>query len=187
MSRKCFFLQAPNQVFLLLKDKEQAEKTTRVFGVVSVPRQLHTTPCQVLKGEIVAPIPCEEIVPRSDGQPPHNFRTLTKESPATFYDSGQNLAPLMPNDYSVLFGVKTPSARYKIFKDDLLDWGSNLNVGDEVLVEVPLKEGAPPSETCPKVYAEIKYVGPVKTLPGVTFGVEIKVTPMYHVSVCLCC
>lgn len=169
------------QVFILLKDKEQAEKATRVLGM-SVPRQLHTSTCQVLKGELVAPIPPGDILPRSDGQPPHNYHTLTKESPATFYEDArdQNLAPLTPNEYDVLVGVKASLARYRIFVNDLLDWGIGLKVGDKVLVEVPLNEGASPSEICPKVYAEIKYVGPVKTLPGITFGVEIKVTTNYY-------
>ena len=68
-------------VYILLKDKVQAEKATRVLGV-PVPRAIHTSHCQVLKGELVTPIPEADIVPRSDGQNAHNYRTLTRNSPA---------------------------------------------------------------------------------------------------------
>ena len=164
-------------MFLLLKDKEQALKATRLWGM-SVPRTLHSSTCQVLKGELVTPIPPEEnfSVSSSDGKP-HNYRTVVRESPATFYDddSGQNLAPVGANEYDVLAGVKMPSARYKIFMDDLLEWGTRLKVEDDVLVELPVKEGAASSEACPKVHAVVRYVGAVSPMPGIIFGVEIKV------------
>ena len=154
--------------YILLKDKEQAEKTTRVLGV-PVPRQLHTTSCRVLKGELVAPIPPGDIVQRSDGQPPHNYRTLTKDSPATFYHN--DMSPLTPNDYEILAGIKSTYVRYKFFiEEGRLDWATKLKKGDKVMVELPVEGGGGTIAS-----AVIRYFGNVKTLPGVTFGVEIKV------------
>ena len=162
-------------VYILLKDKENAEKATRVFGVLPVPRQLHTSPCRVLKGELVAPIPPGERVQRNDGQMPHNYRTLTKDTPATFYhdEDELDLSPLSMNDYDALVGIRSTFARYQFFIErGRLDWATKLKRGDKVLVELPLPGENTP---CPKVSAVIRYVGPVPTLPGVIFGVEIKV------------
>jgi hypothetical protein len=73
-------------------------------------------------------------------------------------------------------GASAPSARYRIFTNDLLKWGAKLKERDKVLVELPQqKRTASTREASPKVHAEIRYVGLVKTLPGITFGVEIKV------------
>ena len=167
-------------VYILLEDKVQAEKATRVLGV---PLRIHPSPCRVLKGEIVTPIHTAEIVPRSDGQNPHNYRTLTRDSPATFYDddSEDDVAPLKSNDYDVLAAVKSPAARYSIFLEPgKLDWGCSLKVGDKVSVEVPIVTTVG-SEI--RASAVVRYVGPVTALPRITFGVEIKVLLGLHVHV----
>ena len=139
-----------------------------------VPRQLHISSCRVLKGELVAPIPPGDIAQRSDSQPPHNYRTLTKDSPATFYHNDVDeidLSPLTPDDYEILAGIKSTYARYKFFiEEGRLDWATKLKKGDKVMVELPVEGGGGTIAS-----AVIRYVGPVKTLPGVTFGVEIKV------------
>lgn len=170
----------------MLKDKEQAEKTTRVMGL-SVPRQLHTSTCHVLKGELITPIPFSEMIPRSDGQKIHNYHTLTKDSPATFYDedNGLNQAPLSPNEYDVLAAIKLPHVRFNTFiEEGKLGWGTKLKIGDKVTVELPVLGDAAPNKATPRAMAVIRYVGPVRTLPGITFGVEIKVISLfcpYHV------
>ena len=148
---------------------------TSVLAVAPAERS-YTSTCKVLKGELVAPIPPGETVPSSGDQPPHNYRTLTQDSPATFYeDTSDNLSPLTPNEFDLLAGVKSPSDRYMIFTENRLDWGNSLKKWDKVLVEVPRKKGDASAEPCPRVYAVIRYVGPVTSLPGITFGVEIKV------------
>ena len=154
---------------------------------VSVPRTLHTSPCRVLKGELVAAIPVHERVPRSDG-PSHNYRTLTKESPATFYhdENEYDLCPLTPKDYDVLASIKSAWARYLFFiEEGKLDWATRLKKGDRVMVELPVhgtgsgsdatasSDGPPGSGH--KASAVIRYVGPLPGIPGVSFGVEIKV------------
>ena len=162
---------------ILLRDKEHAEKATRVLGV-PVPRQIHTTPCRVLKGELVTGIPPEDRVQRNDGLMPHNYRTLTKDSPANFYhdDEELDLSPLTPNDYDILAGIKSTYARYQFFiEEGRLDWATKLKKGDKVMVELPVEGGGATPGTGPRASAVVRYVGPVKTLPGITFGVEIKV------------
>jgi ubiquitin thioesterase CYLD len=166
--RKSKMQATTEPVFLLLKDKE-GEKATHLLGL-SIPRQIHTSSCKVLQGELVTPIPHSERVPRSDGQNTHNFRTVSRDSPATFYeaDDGTDLAPLSANEYGVLVGVKSLWARYQIFlKSGKLDWGAKLKIGDQVSVELPRLS------TPDRASAVVRYVGEVKTLPGITFGVEI--------------
>ena len=126
----------------------------------------------------MVPIPPSQMVPRSDGQRAHNYRTISKDSTATFYESDEdeeNVAPLTRNEYGLLAGVKSPGARYKIFLEvGKLDWGTKLRKGDQVSVEMP-GLGAASSRATPRASAVIRFVGEVKTLPGITFGVEIKV------------
>ena len=164
--------------YILLRDKEHAEKATRVLGL-PLPRQLHASACRVLKGELVTGIPPEDRVQRNDGLMPHNYRTLTKDSPATFYhdDAAEDdLSPLTPNDYDVLAGIKSTYVRYQFFiEGGRLDWASKLKKGDKVVVEMLVEGGGATPGTGPRASAVVRYVGPVKTLPGITFGVEIKV------------
>ena len=156
------------QVFILLRDKERAEKATRVWGV-PLPKNIHATPCRVLKGELATAIPPAERVQRNDGQEPHNYRTITKDSPATFYhdDDDIDLSPLTQNDCDLLSSIKSAYARFQFFIEEKLEWAGKLKQGDKVLVEL--------KDPGRKVAAVIRYVGPVATRPGVTFGVEIKV------------
>ena len=150
-----------------------AEKGSSVMGLLPIPRQLHIATCQVLQGELVASIPYADISSHGDGQNAHNYRTLHKDS-ATFYDDGVDVAPLTQYEYGVLAGVASPTARYGVFLEGDMDWGTRLKVGDRVLVELPGLEAAA-SGAALRASAVIRYVGVVKTLPGVIFGVEIQV------------
>lgn len=128
----------------------------------------------------MVPIPPAKRVPRDVGQKPHNYHTISRDPSATFYDDddGTDLAPLNPYEYGVLAAVKSPGARYSIFLKPVmdgwkLDWGTKLKKGDQVSVELP---EAASSGGATEVSAVVQYVGEVKTLPGITFGVEIKVS-----------
>lgn len=117
----------------MLKDKE-AEKSPSVQGV-PVPTSATS---RVLRGELVVPIPPAERVPCSDGQKAHNYHTISRESPATFYDDGTDIACLNQYEYGVLVAVKSPEARYSVFqKEGMLCWGTKLKKGDQVLVDLP--------------------------------------------------
>lgn len=121
----------------------------------------------------MVPIPLVQRVQQNDSQKSHNYRTISRESPATFYESddGTDVAPLTQYEYGVLAAVKLPGTRYNVFLEvGKIDWGTRLKKGDKVSVEVPGLSSAT------RAYAVIRYVGDVKTLPGITFGVEIKVS-----------
>ena len=138
--------------YILLRDKEYAEKATRVLGL-PLPRQLHTTPCRVLKGQLVTAIPPEDRVQRNDSLMPHNYRTLTRDSPATFYhdDAAEHdLCPLTPNDYDILAGIKSTYVRFQYFiEGGRLEWATKLKKGDKVMVELPVEGGgATPIQPC---------------------------------------
>ena len=131
----------------------------------------------------MAAIPVDERAPRIDGLN-HNYRTLTKESPATFYhdENEDDLCPLQANDFAVLMGIKSSWTRYQFFiQADRLDWATKLKQGDKVLVELSVVDNAPPGSG-PKASAVIRYVGPLPGLPGVSFGVEIKVRSLSLMS-----
>lgn len=124
----------------------------------------------------MVPIPRAERAPCSDGQKAHNYHTISRESPATFYDDGTDVAPLNQHEYGVLVAVKSPTARYNVFlKLGMLDWGTKLKKGDQVSVELPGLQ-AVSSGSALRASAVVRYIGEVKTQPGITFGVEIKVS-----------
>ena len=125
----------------------------------------------------MAAIPVDERVPRSDG-PSHNYRTLTKESPATFYrdENELDLSPLTPKDYDLLASIKSAWARYHFFIEvGKLDWAARLRKGDRVMVELPMHGTDPGADTTVssdsspgsghKASAVIRYVGPLPGLP----------------------
>ena len=68
---------------------------------------------------------------------------------------------------------------------DVLDWGSKLACGDLVHVLIPLRHAAK-SGAMKEVSAVIRYIGPVKSLPEITFGVEITVCIEYLKVLCVC-
>ena len=142
----------------------------------------------------MAAIPVDERVSRNDGLN-HNYRTLTKESPATFYhdDNELDLSPLTSKDYDVLASIKSAWARYQFFiEEGKLDWATRLRKGDRVMVELPMHGTGPGSDATAssdappgsghKASAVIRYVGPLPGLPGVSFGVEIKVRSLSLMS-----
>ena len=127
----------------------------------------------VVRGELLVPIPRDEITPRNDGQKPHNYH-LKRDPTVSLYckDDGNDIAPLGEYEYWLLEGIKSQTTRYEVFiSPNMLDWGSKLKPGDAVYV------GLPTQHTVPVQYAAavIRYVGGVKGEPGIHFGVEITV------------
>lgn len=131
-------------------------------------------PCNVLRGELAIKIPEK---PRKDGQQPHNYQTVYTEQLATFYDGNENsaVAPLFDNQHLLLAGVKSNDARYQTFVTGKLEWGSHLKINDPVQVSMRHSQARDTGGTL-KSTAVIQYVGPVKGLQGITFGVEIVVS-----------
>ena len=153
---------------ILLADRQGEKKTSNVvvgtlFGAI---------PCNVLRGELAIKIPEK---PYKDGQP-HNYQTVYTDQQATFYDGNENssVAPLLDKQHLLLAGVKSRGARYQIFVTDKLDWGSSLKIND--VVQVSLRHQATYAGGTIKSTAVIQYVGPVKGVQGIIFGVEIIVS-----------
>ena len=137
-------------------------------------RKLHVSSIVVVRGELLVPIPGSEISLRNDGQKPHNYRLIRDPRISLFCkDDGNDVAPLGDYEFLLLAGIKSRSVRYDVFisRDDMLEWGSKLKVGDVVYV------GLPAQTTVPTQYAAafIRYVGCLGKEPGVQFGVEIMV------------
>ena len=158
---------------ILLQDSRGEKTDTSLVGAVKnlVGAGRKSSSVVVVRGELLVPIPGDEITPRGDGQKPHNYR-LNREPTVSLYCEDE-FAPLGEYEYLLLEGIKSQTARYEAFisANNILDWGSKLKPGDAVYV------GLPSQHTTPVQYAEaiIRYVGGLKTEPGIQFGVEITV------------
>jgi len=152
-----------------MRDK-QGEEATSYVGVVH--RTLYHN---VLRGSLLTPIPLEKQIQRTDGKASHNYQTMYKGRTITLFSDEEHVAPLSSYDHLLLAGIQSLEARYQTFvAPNKLDWGSQLRVGDRVLVSIPNIYAAESGAT-QNTSAMIKYVGPVEGLPGLTFGVEILV------------
>ena len=146
-------------MFFLCRDQQGEKISNVVVGTLFGPPI-----CNILRGELAIRIPEK---PRKDGQP-HNYQTVYTDQQATFYDNDENsaVAPLLDKQHLLLASVKSNEARYRLFVAGQLDWGSNLKINDPVQVSLGHSQAT----------AVIQYVGPVKGLQGITFGVEIVVS-----------
>ena len=134
----------------------------------------------------MSPIPVEKQRQKKYYSPVHNYRTTQREPTVTLYCESNDLAPLSEHEYMLLAGIQNVETRYKTFiSPDKFEWGNRLKSGDSVCTSLPRRRvfGVEPLET-EAVSAVIRYVGPVDGLPGVTFGVEIKVCDERLVAVC---
>ena len=150
-------------MFILLEDKE-GEKPgviNALFGPATY---------NVLRGELAI----KKL--RKDDHQPCKYQTVYTDQQATFYDDDENsaVAPLL-GKHLLLAGVKSNEARYQIFVTGQLDWGSNLKINDVVQVSLKHRQATDTGGTI-KSTALIQYVGAVKGLQGITFGVEILVS-----------
>ena len=125
----------------------------------------------VLRGELVEPIPGEELTPRSEGQRPYNYR-VKKDPAVLLYCNAQDIAPLGDKEFLLLEAIQTPAARYELFvSGEKLDWGYNLKPGDTVYASIPSLKVFPSWRAA----AVIRYVGGLSPVSGLMFGIEIMV------------
>ena len=124
---------------------------------------------KISKGELAVKIPDAQRVTRRDGQEAHNYRTVYTDQEATFRGTieASDVAPLSEMESLLLAGIKSKEDRYHTFIANKLDWGTKLKTDD--LVQVSL------TGATHKATAAICFVGPIKSLPGLTFGVKIVV------------
>ena len=159
---------------ILLQDSPGEKTDTSIVGTVKTYLGRKSSSVVVVRGELLVPIPGDEITPRNDGQKPHNYR-LKRDQTVSLYckDNGDDIAPLGEYEYLLLEGIKFTTTRYKVFisANNILDWGSNLKMGDAVYV------GLLTQHTAPVQYAAavIRYVGGLNGETGIHFGVEITV------------
>ena len=160
---------------ILLQDSPGEKIDTSIVGAVKnfVGAGRKSFSVVVMRGELLVLIPGDEITPRNDGEKPHNYR-LKREPTVLLYckDDGDDIAPLGAYEELLLEGIKPATARYEVFiSANMLDWGSNLKMGDAVYVGLPSQHPGPVQYAA----AVIRYLGGLKLEPGIQFGVEITV------------
>ena len=150
-----------------MKDTTGAKPTGLLKKMVGL-----TSTKQILRGELLRPIPLAEIRPRSDGVKP-NY-SVDRDPTVTLYAVKNNVSSLSREDYLLLRAIESPFDRFRVFSDPhWLVWGASLHVNSQVYVCIPDPGHSDSASTWS--IAVVRYRGAVKTLPGTTFGVEIMV------------
>ncbi len=161
-------------LYILMKDVYGEKSLGKIMSVLTNPFAGSPKTVQVLRGELLTQIPRQEWSVRNDGRPPHNFRS-TKDPSVTLYggEGDDYVSPLNGRDLQLLEAIEKPCDRFAVFSEDnKLEWGGRLKRGDQVYVRLPGD-----NETAPTWSAGVvRYVGPVESLPGRNFGVEITVS-----------
>ena len=162
------------QFYILMKDVygEKAPGKIMTFLVGSFASGPNPKPVQVFRGELLTQIPQQdqEWSVRYDGRPPHNFRSI-KDTSVTLYggEHDEYVSLLNGKALHLLEAIEKPYNRFTVFSEySKLEWGGRLKKGDLVYVKLPT-----PVPTWSA--GAVRYVEPVGSLPGINFGVEIKV------------
>ena len=154
--------------YLLMKDTP-GEKATGTFKKIV---GFSNSQKQVLRGELLQPIPPRDIQTRSDGSQ-HNY-SLERDPNVTLYAMEDDISPLNVDDYRLLRAIDSPFDRFRVFSDPhWLEWGARLNIGDQIYVRLPSPNVSGSTNWS---FAIVRYKGAVETLPGTNFGVEIMVS-----------
>ena len=152
---------------ILLKDLVGERSGSSLFMKVTG----KSSAVNVLRGELVEPIPGEELIRRSEGQRPYNYR-VKKDPAVLLYCDPDDIAPLADKELVLLEPIQTPAKRFDVFvSGDKLEWGCNLIPGYTVYVSIPGLTVFPSQH----VRAVIRYVGGLPSEPGLWFGIEIMV------------
>ena len=162
--------------YILMKDVYGEKAPGKIMAILSAPFAGGPKTVQVLRGELLARIPSrdQEWSAHNDGRPPHNFRS-TKDPRVTLYggEDDDYLSPLNGRDLQVLGAIENPYDRFAVFSEDnKLEWGGRLKRGDQVYVRLPGDNASAPTWSA----GIVRHVGPVGSLPGRNFGVEITVS-----------
>ena len=157
---------------ILLQDSRGVKVNTSIAGTVKILLGgRKSSPCVVVRGELLVPIPPgDEITPRKGGQTPHNYY-LKRELAVSLYCKDDDVTLLSEYEFWLLEGIKSQTTRYEVFisANNVLHWGSRLKPGNMVYVALPTQHSQ-------YAAAVIRYVGGLKTEPGIQFGVEITVS-----------
>ena len=156
-----------SEAVILLKDI-QGEKN---LGILEGLFKSNARP--VHQGELLLSLPRAKVAPRrKDGNPAHNYQ-LSNDPSITLFCTEDDVAPLSDrHEYHLMEAVKSREARFEVFQNGKLDWGSKLMEGTVVLVTLPSKSSASNQHAI----SIIRYVGALPNEHGVNFGVEIWVS-----------
>ena len=149
----------------------------------------------VSKGTLLSSfIPNKKQVPRQDGNPTHNYQVY-KNDVISMFCSEQDVAPLSNYEFQLLNGIKSPGARFEVFVNGVLEWGSKLKKDDIVSLCVPHLT----FRNLSVCSAAVRWIGILPSEDGIKFGVEILVccyilpamhalypSRKYKVCVCVC-
>ena len=162
--------------YLLTKDVPAEKVTHRLAGLMSNKEQIHA-----LKGDLLIVIPGEELVPRSDGEKPHNYR-LARNMSVTLRADDTDVAPLDAREYGLLEAMKSSHLRFSTFLcNGKMDWGLSLQEGNTVFVPVNPED---PQMTWNRCRAVVHWVGELGGEErGTFFGVEIMVGRLQPIPV----
>ena len=165
--------------YILLEDAQGVNsktfrKSIRLRGSSSLRHRSRSV--LVLHGELLTSISQEidDIVTNKDtGKPTRTFRSI-KDPHVTLCSREADIyvSPVNEKELHLLEAIEGPSDRFSVFSEpSKLTWGGSLKKGDQVYVKIPM-----PNTTVPTwSMALVQYAGPVETLPGWNFGIEIKV------------
>ena len=147
-----------NDTAILLRDI-QGEKTSVLEKIGLKGPTLRT----VHRGEL--------LLGRKEGGSDLRYQLISNPA-VTIHCSAIDVAPLSPYEFDLLSAVKSPSARYQVLQNNLLDWGTELRIKNNVLVTLPSHHTIPVQ----RALATVRYIGPIQKEVGVLFGVEIMVS-----------
>ena len=149
----------------LLNDIQGEKSLGKIVGL------LGSNSKRVCRGELLLTIPRVKVIPRKDGKPAHNYQ-LASDPAVTLFCTEHDVAPISDYEFDLLMAVRSPSARYQILQNDLLDWAVEVKNESNVLVTLPSHRAIPNQSAL----ATVKYVGPLPKECGMLFGVEIIVS-----------
>ena len=153
---------------ILLKDHRGEKSLGKIGGLFK------SNVKTVLRGELLFLLPRVKVIPRKDGKPAHNYQ-IANDLSITLFCPEEDMAPMSDYEYNLMAAIKSTEARYKVFQEDKLDWGSKLKEETFVNVTLPSRYSIPVSDPECAV-SIIRYIGPLPNENGILFGVEIRVS-----------
>ena len=126
--------------------------------------------CDVHKGEIVVEIPLNER--STTDHTPHNYRLYTEPN-VTLYAPPTDVLPLYGAELDYLLAVQPPRARVQQYlRSEDFKKKMELKLGDAITFKLSINPDSPELYVCGK----IQYLGKLREMDGVYFGIEILVS-----------
>ncbi len=158
---------------ILLEDKLGEKYSSLMGGLIK-----RTSTVNVLRGELLVPIPGDKITPRKDGEKPHNYR-VKSDAKITLYCTPLDVAPLDDYDLLLYEAVSSPSVRYSMFLSGhktCTDGAQRLKSNSDVYYAAP-RPGSVPTQAKPQAAADVGGLGLGDDMKGgVFFGANYMVS-----------